>query len=198
MPAPRDARSLVLYHGPVDEPVVLRSFWIEDLDAATRASIMRVCVVAHDNEGFNNLFSYLPAGARHVVAHRGEEVLSHAVCTTRWLQPAGLSILKTAFVDAVATLPAHQGLGLGSAVMRRLADEMQAEFMIGCLQTERESFYRRLDWESWRGPLAGRDGEDLIPTPEQGGVMVLRLAATPAIELDAMLTIECQSNRIWN
>jgi hypothetical protein len=49
----------------------------------------------------------------------------------------------------------------------------------------------------WRGPLAGRLEEGLVPTPEQRGVMVLRLPSTPLLDLDALLTIECQPSRIW-
>jgi hypothetical protein len=37
----------------------------------------------------------------------------------------------------------------------------------------------------------------VIPTPDQRGVMVLRLANTPPVDLDAALTIECQPERIW-
>ena len=106
-------------------------------------------------------------------------------------------MLETAFVDAVSTLPAHEGLGYGSAVMRRVASDIDGNFAIGCLQTDRESFYQRLGWETWRGPLSGRDGDHLVPTPDQAGVMVLRVAATPPLDLDAMLTIERQPHRIW-
>lgn len=122
---------------------------------------------------------------------------NHALVTTRWLQPEGLPLLKTAYVDAVATLPAYQGRGLGSAVMRRLAQEIEPEYLIACLETERRAFYERLGWEVWRGPLAGRSEQGLIPTPEQTGIMILRLSRTPALNLDATLTIECQTGRIW-
>jgi hypothetical protein len=37
----------------------------------------------------------------------------------------------------------------------------------------------------------------LIPTPEQRGVMVLRLTRTPSLDLDQQLTIEAQTHRIW-
>jgi hypothetical protein len=44
--------------------------------------------------------------------------------------------------------------------------------------------------------LAGRKGTELLPTPEQRGIMILRLARTPQLELDAALTIE-YDGRIW-
>lgn len=168
----------------------------EDLDPATRASIIQVCIAAHLEEDFNNLFSYIPSGGRHFLAYREVELVSHAVITTRWLQPEGETILKTAYVDAVATSPAYQGQGYGSAVMRHLAENI-ADYEIACLETEAIAFYERLGWEVWRGPLAGRSEQGLIPTPEQKGVMILRLAQTPLLNLDGPLTIECQGDRIW-
>jgi aminoglycoside 2'-N-acetyltransferase I len=117
--------------------------------------------------------------------------------TTRWLQPEGQPLLKTAYVDAVATLPAFQGRGHGSALMRQLAIAIDGEYAIACLGTEREGFYERLGWQTWRGPLAGRSERGLIPTPGQQGIMILRLSNTPALNLDSTLTIECQEERIW-
>jgi aminoglycoside 2'-N-acetyltransferase I len=117
--------------------------------------------------------------------------------TTRWLQPEGQPLLKTAYVDAVSTLPIYQGQGYGSAVMRGLAGEIEAEYMIACLETDKEGFYKRLGWQTWRGPLAGRKEGELVPTPQHHGIMVLRLSQSPALDLDAMLTIECQPGRIW-
>jgi aminoglycoside 2'-N-acetyltransferase I len=168
----------------------------EALNAETRSAIIQLCIAAHDEEDFQHLFSYIPAGGRHFLAYRAGELVSHAVVTTRWLQPEALPILKTAYVDAVATLPAYQGRGYGSAVMQHLAQNI-ADSEIACLETDRPAFYTRLGWERWRGPLAGRSEEGLIPTPDQTGVMILRLERTPALDLDSALTIESQEGRIW-
>jgi aminoglycoside 2'-N-acetyltransferase I len=80
--------------------------------------------------------------------------------------------------------------------MRRLAAEIPG-YEIGCLQTDIPGFYERLGWELWRGPLAGRGDDGLIPTPEQRGVMVLPLPSGPPLDLDSLLTIEVQPERIW-
>lgn len=122
--------------------------------------------------------------------------MSHAIATRRFLQPEGQPILATAYVDAVATVPEHQGEGYGSAVMRRLVAEI-GDYEIACLQTDEPGFYEGLGWEVWRGELAGRGEDGLIPTPEQRGVMVHRLAPTPLLDLGRLLTIECQPDRIW-
>ena len=167
----------------------------EDLLPATREAIIQVCYLAFQEEDFFNLFSYIPAGGRHFLAYRGAEVVSHAVVTTRWLQPEGLPLLKTAYVDAVATLPACQGQGYSSAVLQHLAQNI-SDYEIAGLQTDIPDFYRRLGWELWRGPLAGRSQTGLVPTPEQKGVMILRLPQTPPLDLDRLLTVEV-AGRIW-
>jgi aminoglycoside 2'-N-acetyltransferase I len=176
----------------------VRVFTSEELWAAgLRHAVIDVCLAAHENDEFRYMFTkYFASGARHFLAYDGDTLVSHAVVSTRAVQPEGLPILRTAFVDAVSTLPSRQNQGYGSATMQRLAETI-GDYEIGCLQTDRTSFYARLGWEEWRGPLAGRSEGGLIPTPDQRGVMVLRLANTPPIDVNAALTIECQPERIW-
>jgi aminoglycoside 2'-N-acetyltransferase I len=180
----------------MSESIVVTSARTEDLSAATRAAIIAVCIAAHQKDDFQHLFTmYVTDGGLHAFAYRAQELVSHAVVTPRWLQPEGLPLLRTAYVDAVATLPIYQGQGIGSMVMRHLAS-LLADFEIACLETDRVSFYARLGWEEWRGPLAGRTATELLPTPDQKGIMILRLARTPALDLDGSLTIE-YAGRIW-
>lgn len=179
-----------------EDTIVVTVLTTEDLSAAQRSSVIDVCVSAHDNDDFRNLFTYIPSGGRHFLVHRGPELVGHAVVTTRWVQPEGQRVLKTAYVDAVATLPTYQGLGYASAMMGRLAAEI-GDYQIACLQTDRLAFYERLGWEVWRGALAGRSEHGLVPTPHQRGVMVLELPRTPPIDPKMQLTIECQPGRVW-
>lgn len=179
------------------QPTNVTSFKTEELDIDTRNAIIDLCIAAHQEEDFKNLFSYVPLGGLHFLGFAGEQLVSHAMVTTRWLQPTGHPLLKTAYIDAVATLPTYQGQGHGSALMRSLAERIDGDYVIGCLETERVEFYGRLGWQLWLGSLAGRSEQGLIPTPEQRGIMVLQLSQTPALELDSTLTIECQPGRIW-
>jgi aminoglycoside 2'-N-acetyltransferase I len=168
------------------------------MDEAARAAVVRVCLAASPHQpSFRDLFSFLPPDGLHVLGDLDGELVSHAVVTTRWLQPGELPLLRTAYVDAVATTPEEQGRGRGSAVMRALAAAVADDYDIACLETGKVGFYARLGWERWRGPLAGRSEEGLIPTPGQEGVMILRLPRTPPLDLDSLLTIECQPERIW-
>ena len=179
------------------EALTVRVVATEYLNESERAAIVAVCIAAHENEEFGRMFThFIRSGGRHFLAYRGDELVSHAVVTTRWLQPEGQPEMKTAFVDAVSTLPAAQGQGFSSATMRRLGAEV-GDYEIGCLQTDLVGFYERMGWEFWRGSLAGRGEHGLIPTPEQRGVMVLRLPQTPPLDLDMPLSIEEQPDRIW-
>jgi aminoglycoside 2'-N-acetyltransferase I len=177
--------------------IIVTTAKTEELSAPVRAAIVALCAAAHDEPDFYNLFTYVPAGGWHFLAHLGGELVSHALVTTRWLQPEGLGVLKTAWVDAVCTAPEVQGRGFGSAVMRALAPAVAGEYEIAGLQTDIPGFYTRLGWEEWRGPLAGRCEEGLVPTPTQTGVMILRHPLTSALDLHTLLTIECSSERIW-
>ena len=167
----------------------------ESLDEPTRADIIRVCVAAHAEPDFEHLFRYVPSGGLHFMAYEGDELVSHAVVTARWLIAPSDRRLRTGYVDAVATLPTFQGQGYGSAVMRQLAADIQG-YDIGCLQTDRPGFYARLGWEVWRGTLGGIRAAEVIPTPEESGVMVLRTTRTPRLDLDGPLTVEWDG-RIW-
>jgi aminoglycoside 2'-N-acetyltransferase I len=182
---------------PEAEDAVVTVLTTEELTDAHRSAVIDVCIAAHDEENFRNLFLvYIKSGGRHFLTYRGSELVSHAVVTTRWVQPEGHGILKTAFIDAVSTLPKYQGLGYGTATIQRLIAEID-DYEVGCLQTDKPGFYDRMGWKLWRGPLAGRCEAGLIPTPEQRGVMVLRLAQSPPLDLDTLLTIEQQPARIW-
>jgi aminoglycoside 2'-N-acetyltransferase I len=168
----------------------------ERLDNKTRSEIVRVCVAAHDEPDFEHLFRYIPSGGRHFLGYADAALVSHAVVTTRWLWVSGNRRLMTAYVDAVATLPAYQGQGFGTAVMRLLATGIE-DHDVACLETERPTFFARLGWELWRGPLAGVRASEVIPTPGQQGIMILRLRRTPELDLDDALTIECEDGRVW-
>ncbi len=79
--------------------------------------------------------------------------------------------------------------------MRQLASVI-AEYEIACLETDRMSFYARIGWEVWRGPLAGRKADQLVPTLAQKGVMILRLERTPPLDVDGLLVVE-YDGRMW-
>ncbi len=165
------------------------------IDAALRAAIVELCTAAHGTD-FSRLFFYLPTDGLHFLGFRDDQIVSHAVVTTRWVQPERMPVLRTAYVDAVATLPAYQRRGYGRAVMLELTAHL-SEYDLACLTTDRTTFYEHLGWQRWRGPRAGRSGTEHIPTPPEQNIMILRLSTTPPLDLDRLLTIEVQSGRTW-
>ena len=74
-------------------------------------------------------------------------------------------MLKTAYVDAVATLPAVQGQGYGSALLRHLAQNID-DYEIACLQTDIPAFYQRLRPASLEArAYAGRSDSRVYAAP---------------------------------
>jgi aminoglycoside 2'-N-acetyltransferase I len=171
----------------------------EDLDRAARAEIIELCESAY-GESFVRWFDELP-GSVHVLA-RGDrrELVSHAAWVTRWLQPDGHAVLRTAYVEAVATAPARQGRGLATAVLSHLADRLRGEstWELAALSPSDAAFYARLGWELWTGPLGIRRGNAVESTSPDEQVMILRLPRTPAnLATTALLTAEWRAGELW-
>ncbi|HET8629061.1 MAG TPA: GNAT family N-acetyltransferase [Thermomicrobiales bacterium] len=164
------------------------------LTVGEREEIVALCTCAFD-EDFAGRFDLLPPDAGHVLARLEGRLVGHACWATRWLQPPGQPPLRSFYVGAVATEPATQGRGIGSAVMRRLAAETR-DYALGGLSTTRASFYARLGWEPWRGPTAVRTPAGLVPTPGKA-VMILRTAHTPPLDFDGLLSAEKRALEDW-
>jgi aminoglycoside 2'-N-acetyltransferase I len=133
--------------------------------------------------------------ATHVLGFLGRTLASHAMWVTRWLQPGDGPLLRTAYVEMVATEPHLQRRGLASAVMRRLAQAI-VDYDLGALCPAEPAIYARLGWKLWRGPLFIRSEQGPIPQPDER-VMVLRLPGTPALDLDQPLSAEWREGELW-
>lgn len=131
----------------------------------------------------------------HVLAFLEGRLVSHALWITRFLQQGKGPLLRTAYVEGMVTEPHLQRRGYGTAVMRRLAQEIQ-EYDLGALSTSSVGFYARLGWELWRGPLFVRTEKGLQPCPEDR-VMILRLPKTPPLDLDGPLSVEWRPLEVW-
>jgi aminoglycoside 2'-N-acetyltransferase I len=169
------------------------------LDGAARSEIIELCEGAY-GEDFTRWFEELP-GSVHVLGRDRHGVLvSHAAWVARWLQPAGHSLLRTAYVEAVATAPAQQRQGHATTVLRRLSDVIRNDpsWQLAALSPSDPAFYARLGWELWRGPLAVRRDYDIEATPEDEQVMILRLPSTPVtLVTTSLLTAEWRVGEPW-
>ena len=158
-----------------------------------RAEILEMCRLAYDEE-LEALFDLLPP-ATHLLGLQDGLLVSHVMWVTRWLQPGGTSPLRTAYFEMVATLPAHQGRGYASRLMREAIGYLDG-FDLAALCPAETTLYSRLGWIFWRGPLFIRRDKELLPTPDER-VMVLPLSGTPELDLDAPLSAEWREGEVW-
>ena len=98
----------------------------------------------------------------------------------RWLQADNNQPMRTAYIEMVATEKISLRRGLATAIMKRVADEIQ-DFDLATPSPFSVAYYERLDWQLWPGPLFIRTGSGVIPTPEEE-VMILRLPRTTKLE----------------
>jgi aminoglycoside 2'-N-acetyltransferase I len=136
-------------------------------------------------------------GGTHVMLELDGEVVSHAAVVDRELHVAGRP-LRTGYVEAVATTPARQGLGLGSLVMTDVGALIRKTFELGALGTGRHAFYERLGWRTWDGPSAVRTGDGIRRTPDEDGfILVLLTATTPELDFGAEISCEWRPGDVW-
>ena len=99
----------------------------------------------------------------HLLLHEGDTLVSHLMLVERQLQPEGYPLLRTGYVELVATRPARQGRGFASALLRAVTDDLEA-FDLGALSPSDATFHERLGWESWRGALWVPSGRGVVMT----------------------------------
>jgi len=136
-------------------------------------------------------------GGVHVLRFVDDEMVSHGAVAERtlWLDARAL---RVGYLEAVATWPEHQGRGHASAVLEALDTIVLEEYELGGLSTGRRSFYERLGWMTWRGPLAVRTEAGDVPTPEErNAIMVLPTSVIPSPDLDATLVCDRRSGDVW-
>jgi aminoglycoside 2'-N-acetyltransferase I len=165
-----------------------------DLTNGQQHEILSLCSRAY-KEDFA-LYLQLLTSATHVLAYVGNELASHAAWVERELHQEGIPALRTAYIEAVATLPEHQRKGYGSAVLNAIPPLIQ-QYDIGALSPSEQGFYARLGWVIWEGPLAYIQGADLVETPEEE-VMVYYLPRTPkSLNVTAKLIADWRPGEVW-
>jgi aminoglycoside 2'-N-acetyltransferase I len=165
----------------------------KELTHSTRDAIVAMCTRAFDRD-FSSLFHFV-TDSTHILAYQGGALIGHACWGVRWLQPEGHAPLRTAYVDAIATDPAFQGCGVGSAVIARLDAEIHS-YDLGGLSTQGVAFYARLGWERWHGPTAMRAEDGLVPTPDDS-VMILRTPTMPPLDTATLLIADYRGGQAW-
>ena len=167
----------------------------DDLSRETLSEI-RALLEGAFADGFDDDDWNHALGGWHVLA-RDEALVAHAAVVERALEVSGRAI-RAGYVEGVATTPTRQGEGVGSLVMRRVGQLLEAEFELGALSTGRHTFYERLGWERWHGPTFVRHGPNVIRTAdEDDGIMVLRYGTTSGLDLAALISCETRPGDDW-
>lgn len=157
--------------------------------------ILALCSEAYETD-FSPIMQSYGEHLTHVLLHSGTELAGHALWVARWLQAGDMSLMKTAYVEAVAVAPKQQGKGYATAVMKKLAESID-DYELAALSPSDAGFYERLGWELWRGKLYARKEGVIIPAKNESRCMILRLPETPVIDIDMPLSIEWRRGDIW-
>lgn len=137
-------------------------------------------------------------GGRHWLAELDGRIVSHVAVVERRLEVDGTP-LRTGYLEAVATLPAHEGRGLASHLVRQADTWLVSRFELGGLATGSPGFYERLGWQLWQGPtwVRGQDGGLARTDDADGAILVLRTATTPALEVTGTLACDWRAGDVW-
>ena len=158
------------------------------VDSATRAALRGLWADAFGDR-FDDHDAEHAYGGVHVVAIEDGNVVGHASAVPRRIR-IGDDWWDAGYVEAVATRPERQRTGVGTALMRRLHDEIDARWPIAFLSTgQARDFYLGLGWEVWEGRSSVLTADGEVATDEEhGGILVRRGPDGP----DLTLPITCE------
>ena len=160
-------------------------------------ALMDVAFGANEDARFTEDDWQHAVGGVHFLLELDGEIVAHAAVVEREIHVGGRA-LPTGYVEAVATDPARQGVGLGSIVMTDVTQYVRERFDLGGLGTGRQSFYGRLGWQVWAGPSSVRTagGDELTPD-DDGFIMVLPTPTTQALDLAAPISCDWRPGDAW-
>jgi aminoglycoside 2'-N-acetyltransferase I len=138
-------------------------------------------------------------GGLHVVAKDGEQLVGHASVVQRRLVVDRVGI-RTGYVEAVAVRADRRGRGLGGELMATVEEVVQAAYDLGALSAgERAArLYARRGWLRWEGPTWVLSPDGPVRTEdEDGGVYVLRTAASSQLDLGGSIACDWRPGDVW-
>ena len=166
-------------------------------EAAAIRDLMFEAFADDEHGGFTEEDWKHSVGGVHFTLVVDGRLVCHASVVERALHVAGRQ-LRTGYVEAVATAPAEQRHGHGSAVMREVNEYISRHYELGALGTGSQGFYERLGWQIWRGPTSVRAQTGDERTPEEDGyILVYITPATPPLDLDSAISCEWREGDVW-
>lgn len=179
----------------------IRRLTTDELTADEVAAIRALMVAAFGPpgtaDGFDDDDWQHALGGVHVVLDVDGEIVAHAAVVEREIHVGGRP-LRTGYVEAVATAPALQRSGHGTAVMEAVGDIIRERYELGALGTGSHGFYARFGWRTWQGPTAVRTGSGDVPSPgEDGFIMVLATPTSPPLDPTLPITSDWRPGDAW-
>jgi aminoglycoside 2'-N-acetyltransferase I len=159
-----------------------------------KKEIISLCNRAYEEDMEPLLETFMDA--THILGYLDGVLVSHALWVTRYLQMGTEPIMRTAYVEAVATDANYRNRGFAASVMKHLIGEIQ-DYDLAALSPFSVEYYGRLGWEMWYGPLFIRTKDELLPSPDDEEVMIFRLPKTPVLDLNASLSAEWREEELW-
>jgi aminoglycoside 2'-N-acetyltransferase I len=164
------------------------------ISETSKKEIILLCNRAYEQDLESLLETFVDA--THILGYFDGALVSHALWVTRSLQAGTDPIMRTAYVEAVATDSKYRNRGFASSVMKHLIGEIQ-DYDLAALSPFSVEYYGQLGWELWHGPLFIRKNNKLQPSPDDEEVMIFRLPKTPTLDLNAPLSAEWREGELW-
>lgn len=160
-----------------------------------RREIISLCNRAYE-EDMQPLFETF-IDATHILGYSDDVLVSHALWVTRYLQAGTDLIMRTAYIEAVATESNYRNRGFAASIMKHMMISEIQDYELAALSPFSVEYYARLGWELWHGPLFIRTNDELLTSPDDEEVMIFRLPKTPALDLHAPLSAEWRAGELW-
>jgi aminoglycoside 2'-N-acetyltransferase I len=180
----------------LDAPIDLLVRESAEVDEAQRAELRMLWSDAYGDDRFTEHDLEHAYGGVHVIAVRGDRIVGHASAVPRRVA-VGETWHDIGYVEAVATSPAFQASGVGTAAMTRLHAELDARWPFAMLSTGRATgFYLRLGRARWLGLSYTRrtDGR-VVADDEHGGLMVRGHGS--ALDISSPVICEDRAGDAW-
>lgn len=131
----------------------------------------------------------------HILGYDDVRLVSHALWMERRMRVGDGPWLCAAYIEGVATHADYRRRGYGSAVMRRLHQEI-AGYALGALSPAEPEWYESLGWVRWQGRLLIDQDGDVKATPDDVA-MVYRTPRSGPWDIRAPLTAEWRPFELW-
>ncbi len=183
--------------GAVGDDITTTVVTDDEIDPGLLLAARGICDTTFGDSFSSDDWDHTLGGVRLLLFDEGL-LVGHAAVVPRRVTFGELT-LRAGYVEGVAVVPEAQGRGLGSRLMRAVDAILErGGSEVGVLSTSRRSFYARLGWEPWQGPSFVRYADALVRTPdEDDGLMVLRVDATPSLELAWPITCDARPGDDW-